>query len=284
MNSRSLPHRGRPGSRAGFTLVEMMISAALMAVLLGAAYACLKAGLDSRKIIEPRGDVLQIGRVALDLLSADLRGACALHKGPEFLGMKRSLGTLQADNLDFATHHYTPQHPGEGDYCSVSWYVERDPVSGETRLWRRKNPTMAFDPLSGGAREEIAVGVRGFQLEYYDGFEWYETWGDPQGQVKQQNSNRDRFNLTGLPEAVRITLQLSGDPNARKTPSAAVETDGSSASDSDPASNEPPPFTFQSVVRLNLAAVSTGSAASTSTSGTGGSAPGNPQGGGRPSP
>lgn len=253
----------RPISQRAFTLVEMMISAALMAVLLGAAYACLRAGLDSRKIVEPRGDALQTGRVALGLLSAELRSACALHKGPEFLGMKRQLGTMQADNLDFATHHYTPQKPGEGDYCSVSWYVERDPSTGEARLWRRRNPALAFDPLSGGAREEIATGVRGFQVEYYDGFDWFDTWGDPNGEAKRQNSNRDRPNLVGLPEAVRVTLLLDAEPQKRKPPGESAGTGSDNAS-------EAPPLTFQSVIRLNLAGISTGSSAS----GTSGS-PGN---------
>ncbi len=238
-----------------------MISAALMAILLGAAYACLRAGLETRKVIEPRGDSLQTGRVALGLIAADLRTACPLHKGPQFLGMRRQLGGIEADNLDFATLNHTPRHPGEGDYCSVSWYVDQDPVSGETHLWRRRNPMMAFDPLSGGEREEIAAGVRGFQLEFYDGFDWFETWGDPQGEVKQQNSNRDRPNLVGMPEAVRITLLMDSEPSTGK-PTAATTDSATSPTAS------APPLRFQTVVRLNLAGVPSGA-----TSSSGGSAP-----------
>ena len=238
-----------------------MISAALMAILLGAAFACLKAGLETRKVIEPRGDSLQTGRVALGLIAADLRTACPLHKGPQFLGMRRQLGGIEADNLDFATLNHTPRNPSEGDYCSVSWYVDQDPGSSETHLWRRRNPMMAFDPLSGGEREEIAAGVRGFQLEYYDGFEWYETWGDPQGEVKQQNSNRDRPNLVGMPEAVRITLLMDSEPSTRKPSAPTIDPAAGPTSSA-------PPLRFQTVVRLNLAGVS-----SSSTSSSGGNAP-----------
>ena len=265
----------RRSTARGFTLIEMLISAALMAVLLGAAYACLRAGLDSRKIIEPRADTTQTGRVVLDLLAADLRSACPLHKGPEFLGMKRQLNGMQADNLDFATHHFTPRHPGEGDYCSVSWYVERDPTTGDTHLWRRRNPSLSFDPLSGGNRDEIASGIRGLQFEYYDGLEWYDTWGDPQGQVKKENSLKDRPNLTGLPEAVRITLQIESEPGGGKkgqtTPAAESPTDG--------ASDVAPPLTFQTVIRLNLAGLpSAGASGSASTPGNGTPGPGGPGG------
>ena len=266
----------RPASRTaapGFTLVELMISAALMAVLLGAAYACLRAGLETRKVIEPRGDSLQTGRVAMDLIAADLRLAGPLHKGPQFLGMQRRISGVEADNLDFATLNHTPQHPGEGDYCSVSWYADQDPVSGELHLWRRRNPMMAFDPLSGGDREEIAAGVRGLQLEYYDGFDWYDTWGDPQGEVKQQNSNRDRPNLTGMPEAVRITLLIDSEPATRPSKSASSD----SAADNNGAA---PPLRVHTVVRLNLAGVSTGTGSSPGGNVTGTTpSPGAPAGG-----
>ncbi len=232
-----------------------MISAALMAILLGAAYACLRAGLETRKVIEPRGDSLQTGRVAIDLMAADLRLACPLHKGPQLLGMRRQIAGIEADNLDFATLNHTPRRSGEGDYCSVSWYADQDPVSGELHLWRRRNPMMAFDPLSGGDREEISAGIRGLQLEYYDGFDWYDTWGDPQGEVKQQNSNRDRPNLTGMPEAVRITLLIDSEPSTRRPKPASDDSNAGS-------NTSAPPLRFQTVVRLNLAGVSTGASSS----------------------
>lgn len=248
----------RTNLRRGFTLIELMISAGLMAIILGAAYACLRAGLESRKVIEPRSDVYQAGRVALALIGSDLRAACPMHKGPAFLGEPRKIESTEADAVDFATHNYTPSRPGEGDYCSVSWFVERDPRTGASRLWRRRNPTFAFDPLSGGSREEIATGVRGFKVEYYDGFDWYDTWGDPTGGAKQANSNRDRPNLTGLPEAVRVTILLDGEfPSAK----------GSASPEERPA----PPVEFEAVVRLNLSGAT--SASSSAGSNTAGSSP-----------
>ncbi len=253
---------------AGFTLIEMVISAALMSVVLGAAYACLRAGLETRRLVEPRGDVFQAGRVAMTLLSADLRAACPLHKGPAFLGVQRQLGELDADNLDFATHNLTPSRPGEGDYASVSWFVERDAKTGTARLWRRRNPALAFEPLSGGRREEIASEVRGFKLEYHDGFEWYPTWGDPAGEAKQANSLRDRPNLVGMPEAVRVTLLLA-------------ETTGPAKASGKAPGEEPPPLRFESVVRLDLAGASS-SAASTTAPGSGPTNPAGPQNAGPP--
>jgi prepilin-type N-terminal cleavage/methylation domain-containing protein len=231
----------RSRSAAGFTLIEVVISSALMALILVSAYLCFQGAVSSQKLIEPRVGVLQNARVALALMTADLRCACPLSKELQFLGMHRTLGEMEADNLDFATHNYTPRRAREGDYCQVSFYVDTEPESGRFALYRRRNPTIAFDPLSGGSREEIARGVRGLRFEYYDGLDWYDTWGEVEGTAKAQSSNRPRSNLAGMPEAVRITLWF--DPNPRTRTAAAKE---------EPATE--PPLVFQTVAKLNLAA------------------------------
>ena len=198
---------------AGFTLVELVISSALMAIILVAAYLVLSACFSSQKLIEPRLEVVQNARVALAIMTADLRCACPLSKDYDFLGVHRVLSEMEADSVDFATHNYTPRQPREGDYCQESFFVDKDAENGQLCLWRRRNPTLAFDPLSGGSREEIARGVRGFRLEYYDGIDWYDNWGE-QNQRKQETSMRYRGNLSGVPEAARITLWLDANPRA----------------------------------------------------------------------
>jgi hypothetical protein len=234
---------GRAGCAPAFTLIELTVSAALMAMILVSAYLCLSACLASQKLIEPRLDIIQSARVAMGIMSADLRSACPLAKDFQFLGMQRMIGNVEADNLDFATHNYSPRQPRAGDYCQVSFFVEKDPGSDSFSLWRRRNPTIALDPLSGGSREEIARGVRGVRFEYYDGFEWYDTWGEIGANRKRENSLRDEPNLTGMPEAVRITLWFDTHTQSTNTIS-----DGKNTTE--------PPLVFQTVARLNLAAAS----------------------------
>ncbi len=248
--------RARSPKASGFTLIEMVVSAALTALILTSAYLCMSGGFASQKIIEPRLEVLQNARVALALIAADLRAACPLSKDSMFLGMHRMIGAAQADNLDFATHNYTPRRAREGDYCQESVFLDKDRATGQMILWRRRNPANALDPLSGGSREQIASGLRGVQFEYYDGLDWYETWGDVDGRGKAQNSARSRPNLTGMPEAVRITLWFDSDPPGSKSGAAKADTNA-------------PPLVFQTVARLNLA--STASRQSTQSGGTDGS-------------
>src|SRR6266496_145788 len=83
------------GSSA-FTLIELVISSALMAMILTAAYFCLSSGIFSQKLVESRAEVAQTARVTMALMTTDLRCACPLAKNLEFLGMHRMLGDIEA--------------------------------------------------------------------------------------------------------------------------------------------------------------------------------------------
>jgi hypothetical protein len=248
-------------------LIEVTISAALMAMIVVSAYVCLNAAIASQRLIEPRTEAVQNARVALALLTADLRGACPLSRDTEFLGMDRMLGEMEADNLDFATHHYTPRGPRQGDYCQISYYGAMDSESGYLSLWRRRNPTIGLDPLMGGSREEIARGMMGMRFEYYDGLDWYDTRGELNGTRKEQTSGGYRGNLSGMPDAVRITLWF--DPNPRRKKETATEPDKAE-----------PPLAFKTVVRLETPAVSrSGSSGSSPAAGVPGTSGPLPPGG-----
>lgn len=237
--------RGR-GGESGFTLIELMISAALMSLILGAAYACFSSGMASQRLVEGRVDLAQQARVALGLMTAELRSATPLSEELEFLGMDRRLGEVEADNLDFATHHYGPRRSGEGDFCEVSYYLVPEATPGLFGLWRRRQPGISLDPLSGGEREEMARGLRGLRFEYYDGLDWYDEWGDAEGRGLAENTLRPRPNLIGMPEAVRITLWFEAEPKGRR--------DGAGG-------ERGPPVMFQAVARLNLAPLTWGTGA-----------------------
>lgn len=227
---------------SGFTLVELMISTALMAMILTATYACFSAAMAGRRTIEVRSDVLQSGRVALAIISADLRSACPLSARYDLLGMNRRLGEVEADNLDFATRNLSiPRNGPPADWCEVSYFLEKDPGSDEWVLHRRRDRTPDDKPLAGGTREEIARGLKGLRFEYYDGWDWYDEWGDPDGRRQGETSWLEPANLEGLPDAVRITLWFN------------TEESSTPAADETSSETPPPPLTLQTVACLNLA-------------------------------
>ena len=292
----------RLGGRAGFTLIELLISSLVMVGVLTTAYLCLQAGLESRSEVARRADIAQTARVVLRLLAADLRHATILDKETEFLGMERTLpltddggplsfdeagaGEVDADNLDFATHAWTPRRPGERDFCEVSWFVDRSIDTPGFSLFRRRDSSPDDRPLDGGTREEIASGVRFFRLEFYDGYTWHDTWGPDveagsewkPARVERPTEGSSAFfatNLTGLPEAVRVTLRLCDPEELAAREERSLRRGGRTRAEDPPVT-----LTFRSVVRLQLAPranlphllesiSSTSSSSSSSTSGVG---------------
>ena len=263
---------------SGFTLIELTIGAALMALILTTAYACLSSGVSAQEMLGPRWEATQSARVALAMLTADLRAACPLSKESEFVGMDRTLAGVEADNLDFGTLNHSPRRMGEGDFCQTSYYLDQDRESGELVLWRRRNPRIGVDPFQGGSREEISRGMRLFKLEYYDGFDWYDAWGDAEGSGKKESSMKLQSNLSGLPEAVRITMVF--EPGWKPgTASAGGSEDGDAVPSLRRRSAAGGAMTYQTVVRLNVSSTGGGGSAS---GGTSGSSAGRGQGEGAP--
>ncbi len=242
------------GNKAGFTLMELVVGSTVMVGIIASAYLCLVSGNKGQRMVERRMAILQNARVALDLMARDLRAACVLHEDASFLGMDRTRkgpdgGEIESDNLDFATHNHEPAGPGESDACEVSYFIDRNPRTGGLCLFRRRDTTPDADPLSGGTREEIAEGVRGFRLEYFNGLHWYDRWGESPTSRETYSNDPDRTTMnagtdaameTGLPEAVRISLALGSEEEERpgRRTGARVKS---------------PPLLFQSVVRLYLA-------------------------------
>jgi type II secretion system protein J len=251
----------RASARRGFTLMELVISSAIASIVLVAGYVCLRAGIATQQTVETRSDLLQSARVALAMMAADLRTATPLSTEYEFVGMNRTVGDVTAANLDFATHHYTPRRPHEGDFCEVSYFVDQNQETGGLSLWRRRDSSPDDEPLTGGSREEIVSGVRGLLVEYYDGFEWFETWGDPTGRTAGQDRSFLASNQYGLPEAVRIRLVLeAGRPDRRRAP---TESTGEGRSGE-------PPLVLETIVRLNLASLANSSVGGDTTTGQSG--------------
>ena len=265
-----------PKQTRAFTLIEMVVSVSIASMILVTAYMCLAAGIAGQKTIDPRAEVIQNARVALAIIGADLRSACALSKDTPFLGTQRTINGMDAGNLDFGTHNFMPRHDRQGDYCQVSYFMDKSSEPGQFSLWRRRNPTMAADPLTGGKREEIAQGLVGVSFQYYDGYDWYASWGELKGDKPDKSSSKasaaqQDYNLIGLPEAVRVTLYFDSEPHHK------IDKDRELP---DPAAQRAAPMVFQTIVRLELASLysdTTQSTGSASPSGSGQSGS-NPQG------
>ncbi|MDC0325315.1 prepilin-type N-terminal cleavage/methylation domain-containing protein [bacterium] len=233
----------------GFTLIELLVSVSLMTGILMASYVCLQAALTGRSMVENRSDTLQTARVVMEMIAADLRSADRLSEQHEILGLDRTLEGIEADNIDFVTRHHTPKLPMEADYCEVSYFVLKNPETERFVLLRRRDALPDDKPLEGGQREPLIDDLLGLKFEYYDGWDWYDDWGD--AETPEETTETEESSLiasagrTGFPEAVRVTLMIPEKSGPRQIPESVAEPGTSPMI--------PGAMVFQTIVHLNLA-------------------------------
>lgn len=241
--------QGRSPRLRGFTLVELLISVSLMSGVLAASYICLQAALTSRSLVEDRSDAIQTGRVIMNLIATDLRAAHRISDQHTILGLDRTLEGIEADNIDFVTRHHQPKLPVEADFCETSYFVIKNPETARFVLLRRQDPLPDDEPIAGGQREVLVEDVLGLKFEYYDGWDWYNDWGD--AKTPEETTEAETASLLsaagrrGFPDAIRISLLL---PESAKRELPNPDTEFSSESPLTP----PGALLFQTIVRLNL--------------------------------
>jgi type II secretion system protein J len=188
----------RAGTRA-FTLLEMLVATALVAILACSLYASLGIAFKARRSALAAIEPVRKADLAVDLLAEDLRCAVVpkgVLAGP-FVG-EDGLDTVgrDADLLVFYTTTNSPEPAvGVGDIKKVELGCE-PAADGRTQVLVRLVTTNLLAPKEPEpVREILCRGVFAFNLRYYNGTEWLDSWDS----TVEDNT---------LPYAIEVVLQL----------------------------------------------------------------------------
>lgn len=205
--------RRRRRSSAGFTLLEMLVAVAILAmisVLIYSAFAGLKRSKEGIQRVNDRyrEGRLAIGRISRELQSAylslqvqnPLNKAIAVQK-TAFVGTQ---GT-PADRVDFNSfaNRRIDRDSHESDQCEISYFGSENPEKrGVIDLVRRISKHPDLEPTKGGRVDVLATDIDLFDLSYLDPLtgQWVDTWDSTQA-IGQPNR---------MPLQVRILLVLNG--------------------------------------------------------------------------
>lgn len=198
----------------GFTLVELMLSVLLIAIIMAIIYGVVVSTVEAAHRVEEINQAGEIGPAILAQVRDDLEGAFLPKDGEYFVAIPRKGSTGDRDRVDFTVSRMAYGARKEGEEPAfhsvneVGYQVLDSKTDGTVGvLYRREDFFLDNEPLRGGRLMEIYDRVKHFHLEYYNGEKWLPDW----------NSKREK---NTLPQAVRIELRIvvtdRGDKNVEQ--------------------------------------------------------------------
>lgn len=164
-----LPRR----SNNGFTLVELLVALAILAVIVTAIYATLFNVLSTRENIQTNIDRMRSFRRFSAIFTKEVRSSffspsnsLTIWQGTGGASSSLSLGSI---SMTFFT--YPTGHARSGDLMAVSYSAAK--TDRGISLFRE-----FWNPYTGqrGEKAEVMEDIRGFRALFYNGEKWVESW------------------------------------------------------------------------------------------------------------
>jgi len=222
-NGNRIPFSGRACPARGFTMIELIVALAMVAIIAASLSSTLWTAYHATRQSEAAIAPSDQADVALQFLSEDLQNALQTQTRPasSLVGAATAannseqtafLGTQEqdsrghpADDVVFFTTAESPVHVyASGEIKCVEYKVVQPLHSSDFVLVRRVTRNLL--PVNGqnGATDEevICTGVSSFSLQYsYDGTTFNPTSSSPDSWDASQMDNT-------IPAAVKVTLEL----------------------------------------------------------------------------
>lgn len=223
----------------GFTLIELVVVAALLALLATILYGTLSGVLAGRSLVEARRDAHRIAEFALDRIGKDLTARSITPLNADNLDNERqqqlasTLGTAglpsflgsdkQSEDSDDDRIRFVTENAGQASYggtsniglVEVEYHLEKEGVAAGERKSGSEQATKVLlrDEVPSSVQNKdllkakrilvpIAHNILSLNFRYRKDGKWQSTWQD---------------RLGNLPEAVEVTLKLRVDDEETET-------------------------------------------------------------------
>jgi general secretion pathway protein J len=214
MSQRATGHDER-----GFTMVELMISITVLALMMMVAWRVIAGTVATRQSLQQRQEREHEIRVATSVMTRDLSAAYVSANEDQNMTERRTLfvgkgGGTDVDDLRFSSlaHRVLWADANESEQTVITYLAESDPEdSSKTNFLRREQRRPSNEPVKQEPSElDLLVrDIRRVKFEYYDwrAKEWKENWDST-----KQDAERGR-----VPSRIRVTIELdnpsgAGDP------------------------------------------------------------------------
>jgi general secretion pathway protein J len=201
--------RARKRTQRGMTLLEVLVSLGVLAMISLLIYGAFDSLSRGRKGEALRVDRARQGRDAMDRITHEMQAAFLSMHNPANLSLVTRQTAFIAtnsstfDRIDFATfaHRRIERDAKESDQAEVGYFVVKDPDHDEKMdLVRREQAPPDYEPKKGGVVNVLAEDVELFDIRFLDPLssQWVESW----------DSTQLTGQLNRLPLEVKVTLVL----------------------------------------------------------------------------
>lgn len=190
--------------RRGFTMLEVLLAMVVLSMVSMILWTTFNNSFRLRDKLDTREQQTHALRSLFQRMSRDLQMAFII-RDKKFHTVFIGKDEGSADSLTFASFSGRISSPGEilkTDQQVVFYYVKNNPIDGSLfDVYRDTYPYIEDDQYWGERRgTKIASRLRRFDLSYYDGQDYKETW------------DSTRLEFSGkLPLAVKLSLQLDNE-------------------------------------------------------------------------
>jgi len=191
--------------QAGFTLMELMLSLALLALIMIILYGTFHAVAASKMHADVRVESDQQARTLMWMMCRELRGAVFTPLIPShvlMVGQASRQGGMPMDSITFAT--LDPGHRRTLDGFSaeeiITYTAAPNPNHRGWFMWTRAERSGLLQTANPPNLPPtvLATNVTSVHFRYFNGFQWMESWdstSSPAGQA--------------LPQAISIELMMA---------------------------------------------------------------------------
>ncbi len=190
---------------SGFTLFEVLVTLSILAVILSLLYMTFHQSMAVMADTDDRAEVIQQGRLILERVAGDLKGAILFQQRESAPGFRSGLigrstkeGNDFMDRLDFTTQTSPSSSSAERGWGvgEVGYYLDHRPGAKGLTLFRRQDEALDGDLTRGGRSLALCDRVRSLSFSYFDRQgKKVRDWNSLEGERKSQLPFRVEMHL-----------------------------------------------------------------------------------------
>ena len=183
--------------KKGFTLVEILIALAILAVIVTSTFVIFRSSAQSWQKGEKRSERYHNARIAMGKMSTEISQAVVSeNKLSKFIG----------DNEEVGFVSFVSTAEGIFELVEIEYWLDEN----VRFLMRNEDIDPDFDFSSQDNSDILAENITLLQFSYYDGLTWSDTWNLSEDEEDAEEETEEELEIdeSVLPRAVKIKIKV----------------------------------------------------------------------------